>query len=158
MSGPNPQNPNDSTYVIIDSQPLDQPPSNPDSSPSNFTYRQYTPTNITNAYPVIVTIDSHGLVPGQGLMATQFISMPFASATGMIELNNKTWYVQNPITTNTFALADRSGKLINGTNFTPYIQGGQLTLTGPSLPIVNPSPFPPNGLPFPWIPPLFSEV
>src|SRR5882757_4464850 len=100
---PNPQNPNDAMYQFIDTQPLDGYPDGPDTSPSNFTNRQFTPTAITNTFPIIVTIPSHGFQNGQTLRTTKFVSFPFAVATGMEQLNNKSFYVQQA-TTNTFQL------------------------------------------------------
>jgi len=141
---PNPQDPNDALYQFIDTQPASAYPNNPDSSLSHFTTRQFTPENITAAFPMIVTKTAHGLINGQALRATQFITIPFARATGMEQLNNRLFYVQG-VTTDTFYLADRNTLPIDGRNYTPYIQGGQFTLTGQDLPIVNPSLFPPTG-------------
>lgn len=142
---PNPQDPNDPMYLFIDTQPLSAYPNNPDSSPSHFTVRQFTPENITNAFPIVVTKTSHGLINGQALRATQFVSLPLAVATGMEQLSNQLYFVQG-VTDNTFYLADRNTLPIDGRNFTPYVQGGQFTLTGQDLPIVNPSLFPPPGI------------
>lgn len=118
-------------------QPLDSFPAGEDSSPSHFAVRQFTPENITNTFPIIVTITAHGFQNGQALRATKFVSIPFANATGMEQLNNRLFYVQQR-TENTFVLSDVSTLPIDGTFFTPYISGGQFTLTGPTLPIVNP--------------------
>ena len=145
MTLPNPSDPNSPLYQFIDTQPLDAYPASPDSSPSHFTVRQFTPENITAAFPVVVTKTAHGLQNGQALRATKFITIPFAFATGMQQLNNQLFYVRQ-VTVNTFQLCDRNTIPIDGTNFTPYIQGGQFTLTGPTLPIVNPSEFPPPGI------------
>lgn len=147
---PNPQNPNDPMYTFIDTQAPDLPPANPDSSLSHFTVRQFTPIAITAALPPVVTIPAHGLLNGQALRTSKFTIMPFASATGMEQLNNRLFYVQQA-TTNTFSLFDVNGFPIDGRNYTPYIQGGEFTLTGPTLPIVNPAQFPPPGIP-PWPP------
>ncbi len=141
---PNPQDPNDAMYQFIDTQTASPYPNNPDSSLSHFTTRQFTPTNITRAYPPVVTKTAHGLINGQALRATKFISVPLANATGMEQLNNQLFYVQG-VTIDTFYLANRNTLPIDGRNFTPYIQGGQFTLTGQDLPIVNPSHFPPPG-------------
>lgn len=145
MSGPNPQDPNSQLYQFIDTQPLSPYPNNPDSSQSHFTTRQFTPDGITNALPIVVTKTAHGLKNNQPIRATQFITIPFANATGMEQLNNKLFYVQG-VTDNTFYLADRNAVPIDGSNFTPYVQGGQFTLAGKDL-IVNPSVFPPPGTP-----------
>lgn len=141
---PNPQDPNDAMYQFIDTQPASPYPNNPDSSLSHFTVRQFTPENITNTLPMIVTKTAHGLTNGQAIRATKFISMPFLNATGMQQLNNSLFYVRQA-SVNDFQLADRNTNPIDGRNFTPYIQGGQFTLVGQDLPIVNPSHFPPEG-------------
>ncbi len=142
---PNAQDPDDAMYQFIDTQPTSPYPNNPDSSLSHFTVRQFTPEGITAAFPVVVTKTAHGLINGQGLRATKFISTPVANATGMEQLNNRLFYVQG-VTADTFYLADRNTLPIDGRNFTPYVQGGQLTLVGQDLPIVNPSHFPPPGV------------
>lgn len=151
MSGPNPQDPNSPLYDFIDTQPLSEYPATPDTSPSHFTVRQFTPENITAAWPVVVTKTAHGLTNGMAIRATQFIYMPAALATGMQQLNGKQFYVQMA-TADTFALADASGNLIDGRSFTPYVSGGQLTVNGPQILCVNPSEFPPSGQP-PFPPP-----
>lgn len=143
---PNPQNPNDAMYQFIDTQPLSPYPNNPDSSPSHFTTRQFTPENITATLPIVVTKTAHGLINGQAIRFTKFITIPLALATGMQQLNNKLFYVQG-VTDNTFYLSDRNTIYIDGSNFTPYVQGGQFTLVGQDLPIVNPSMFPPQSNP-----------
>lgn len=147
---PNPQDPNDPMYQFIDTQPADEYPVDPepvsDSSLSHFTVRQFIPTGITAALPIVVTAPAHGLINGEAIRATQFIVMPFANATGMEQINNKLFTVQQA-TTNTFQLYDTSGFPVDGRTYTPYIGGGQFTLTGPALPVVNPSHFPPPGVP-----------
>ena len=140
------QNPNAPMYQFIDTQPPTAYPGDPSNSPSNITIRQQTPSAITAALPIVVTQDNHGYVNGQAIRATKFITIPFALATGMEQLNNNLYYVQE-CTTNTFVLADANGVFIDGRDYTTYIQGGQFTLTGESLAIVNPSPFPPSGYP-----------
>lgn len=147
---PNPADPADAMYQFINTQPASPYPNNPDCTLSHFTTRQFTPEAITAAYPPVVTKTAHGLINGQALRFTKFVSVPFARATGMEQLNNKLFYVQG-VTPNTFYLADRNTLPIDGRNFTPYIQGGQFTLTGQDLPIVNPSHFPPH--PYPPTPP-----
>jgi hypothetical protein len=92
-----------------------------------------------------VTILNHGFINGQALRATKFVTMPFANATGMQQLNNRLFYVQRA-TLHTFILCDNHAVPIDGRGYTPYIQGGEFTLTGPTLPIVNPSHFPPAGI------------
>lgn len=101
-----------------------------------FTNEQRTPTGITKAKPIQVTSPNHGLENGQRVRATQFITMPFARATGMQELNNRLFVVKN-CTTHTFDLYDIYGQPIDGANYTTYISGGQFTLTGPNLRIQN---------------------
>lgn len=142
---PNPQDPNDAMYQFIDTQPASAYPNNPDSSLSHFTVRQFTPEAITATLPIVVTKTAHGLINGQAIRATQFITVPIALATGMEQLNNRLFYIQGS-TLNTFWLADRNTIPIDGRNFNPYMQGGQFTLTGQDLPIVNPSHFPPPGI------------
>lgn len=143
MSGPNPQNPLSPLYQFIDTQPASAYPNNPDSSLSHITTRQFTPEGITNTFPIVVTKTAHGLNNGQAIRATKFYAIPFAVATGMEQLSNNLYYVQNA-TTNTFVLADRNTQYIDGSNFTPYVSGGQFTETGTFLE-VNPSHFPPPG-------------
>lgn len=143
---PNPQNPDDPIYDFIDTQPLDSEPAGEDSSASHFTTRQFVPEGITAALPIVVTLTGHGFQNGQALRATKFITMPFASASGMEQLNNRLFYVQRA-TTNTFQLYDANGVPVDGRNYTTYVQGGEFTLSGPTLPIVNPSEFPPAGVP-----------
>lgn len=146
MSTPNPQDPDSPLYEFIDTQPESPYPNTPDSSLSHFTTRQFTPENITNTWPIVVTITNHGFQNGQGLRCSQFISIPFANATGMEQLNNTLVYVQQA-TASTFILCDSGAVPIDGRGFTPYISGGQMTLTGPDVLIVNPSHFPPPGIP-----------
>lgn len=143
MSSPNPQDPLSPLYQFIDTQPASAYPNNPDSSLSHITTRQFTPEGITNTFPIVVTKTAHGLTNGQAIRATKFYAIPFAVATGMEQLNNNLYYVQNA-TTNTFVLADRNTQYIDGSNFTPYVSGGQFTETGTFLE-VNPSHFPPPG-------------
>lgn len=130
-------------------QPPDTYPCSPDSSYSHFVVRQFTPENITNTFPIIVTITNNGFQNGQAIRATKFVTLPLASATGMEQLNNMLYYVQRA-STNTFVLSDVNSLPIDGRSYTPYVQGGQFTLTGPILPIVNPTyPPPPGNPPFP---------
>lgn len=143
---PNPQNPLDPMYVFVDTQPLSSYPNNPDSSPSHYTVRQFVPEHVTSTLPIYVTKTAHGLINGQSVRATKFVSMPLISATGMQQLNNRLFYVQG-VTENTFYLADRNTIPIDGRGFTPYVSGGMFTVAGQDLPIVNPSIFPPPGIP-----------
>lgn len=122
-------------------QPLDTFPCNPDSSPSHFIVEQFTPTAITATLPVVVTIPSNGFVNGQRIRASRFVTFPLALATGMEQLNNRLFVVQN-CTTNTCSLYDAYGAAVDGTSFTAFTGNGnpQFTLTGPSLNIQNPAP------------------
>lgn len=146
MSGPNPQDPFSPLYEFIDTQPESTYPNNPDSSLSHFTVRQKTPSSITSTLPIVVTLTSHGFLNDQAIRATKFITIPFANATGMEQLNNRLFYVQQA-TTDTFQLYDSNGLPIDGRNYTTYISGGEFTLAGNDPLIVNPSHFPPPGVP-----------
>ena len=138
--------PSDPQYQFIDTQSPDTYPIAPSNTLSHFTTRQFTPSQITNTLPITVTIANHGFQSNQALRATKFVTMPFANATGMEQLNNRLFYVQEP-TTNTFQLYDVMGYPIDGRSYTAYISGGNFTLTGPTLPVVNPSHFPPPSVP-----------
>ncbi len=144
--GPNPQDPLSALYEFIDEQPADEYPQSPDSSLSHFTYRQFIPESITNTLPIVVTITAHGFQNGQALRTTKFIRMPFARATGMEQLNNRIFYVQQT-TTDTFQLYDSNNVPIDGRGYTSFISGGEFTLNGPLILCVNPSHFPPPGIP-----------
>ena len=150
MTMPNPQNPNDAMYQFVNQQPLDAYPDSPDSSPSHFTVRQFTPTAITKTFPVVVTIPNNGFQNGESVRATKFVTYPSASNTGMQQLNNQSFMVQQ-CTTDTFELYYPNGLAVDGRNFNTYISGGQFTLTGPTLPVVNPTFFPPPGIPDPFV-------
>lgn len=145
-SGPNPQDPTSVLYDFIDTQPASTYPNNPDTSQSHFTVRQKTPSAITATLPIVVTLTAHGFLNGQAVRATKFISFPVANATGMEQLNNKLFYVQQA-TTDTFQLYDANGFPIDGRNYTAYVSGGEFTLAGNDPVIVNPSYFPPPGIP-----------
>ncbi len=99
------------------------------------------PSAITPASPVVVTSASHGLVNGQWVQASDFISSPTASATGMYQLNNRQFKVGN-VTTNTFALYDKDGVAIDGTTYTAFVNTGvaKFNLIGTDLGTVNPAP------------------
>ena len=145
-SGPNPQDPASPLYDFVDTQPTSPFPNTPDSSLSHFTVRQKTPTAITAALPIVVTLASHGFLNGQAVRATKFVYMPTANATGMQQLNNRLFYVQQA-TTDTFELYDSNGVPIDGRGYNAYVSGGEFTLAGNNPLIVNPSEFPPPGLP-----------
>jgi hypothetical protein len=146
--GPNPQDPNSPLYDFIDTQPLSAYPATPDTSPSHFTTRQFVPTSITATLPIVVTIPAHGFLNGQAIRATKFIFLPFANATGMQQLNNRLFYVQQA-TLDTFQLFDNLGNPIDGRGYNAFISGGQFTLAGNTPLIVNPSLFPPAGIVYP---------
>ena len=146
MSLPNSQDPNSPLYQFINTQPQDTPSASPNSSLSHFTVRQFVPTAITKTWPVIVTIVAHGFRNGQSVRTSKFITKPIANATGMAQLNNRQFYVQQA-TTDTFALYDASGLPIDGRDYTTFIAGGQFVLGGPQVLCVNPSLFPPLGIP-----------
>lgn len=133
----------------IPPQPADEYPVNPDDSLSHFITRQLTPEAITNTLPMVVTITAHGLSNGQAIRCTKFITIPLALATGMQQLNNRQFYVQQA-TTNTFQLYDANAQPIDGRNFTPYISGGQMTVVGEALFTQNPPFHPPPGVPDPF--------
>ena len=149
MSGPNPQDPLSPLYDFVDTQPLSPYPNTPDTSPSHFTVRQITPESISATLPIVVTLTNHGFINGQAIRATKFIYTPIANATGMQQLNNRLFYVQQA-TVDTFELYDASGNPIDGRSYTPYVQGGEFTLAGNNPLIVNPSNFPPPGIPDPF--------
>lgn len=146
MSLPNPQDPFSPLYDFVDTQPLSPYPNTPDTSPSHFTVRQKTPEAITASLPIVVTLTSHGFENGQAIRATKFIYTPLANATGMQQLNNRQFYAQHA-TANTFELYDADGVPIDGRGYNAYISGGQFTLAGNTPLIVNPSHFPPPGIP-----------
>lgn len=108
------------------------------SSSSNFTTEQFTPTAITATKPPVVTIASHGFMNGQRIRATKFYTLPLSLATGMEQLNNLLFTVQNA-TTDTFELWDQYGQPIDATGYTAFVNNGlaQFTLTGPNLSVEN---------------------
>ncbi len=145
-SGPDPQDPDSPLYDFIDTQPESTYPNNPDTSLSHFTVRQKTPSAITAAMPPVVTLTAHGFENGNAIRATKFITMPLANATGMQQLNNRLFYVKKE-STDTFSLYDVYGLPIDGRSYTSYVSGGEFTLAGNTPLIVNPSHFPPSGIP-----------
>jgi len=157
MTNPNPQDPLSPLYEFIVTQPTDEYPIQRISSPSHFTLRQFTPEDISQASRCLVTKTAHGLSNGQAIRATKFISMPFAVATGMEQLNNREFYVQQA-TADTFILSGKDTLPIDSSAYTAYISGGQFTTTGTIIVgnpaafetaglVVNPSHFPPLGIP-----------
>lgn len=103
-----------------------------------FTNEQFTPTAITQTNPIVVTIANNGFSNGDRIRATRFIAEPTPDATGMEQLNNRLFVVQQ-CTTNTLQLYDIEGQPIDGTGYTAFINNGlaQFTLTGPELYIEN---------------------
>jgi len=99
-----------------------------------FTNQHYSPTVITQAKPAVVTIAAHGLSNGQRLRASNFYTLPFAVATGMEQLNNDDFVVQQ-VTTNTFELWTELGQPVDSTNYTAFTGNGNpvFTLVGPLL-------------------------
>lgn len=71
-------------------------------------------TGATQANPVVITSNAHGLTNGQKVYVSGVV--------GMIELNNNVYTVAG-VTANTFQLSG-----INGTAFTAYISGGTWNL------------------------------
>lgn len=141
-----PSNPDSPMYQFIDTQPPSAYPNNPDSSLSHITVRQFTPDSIAafSGQPIVVTKVNHGLTAGMALRATQFISIPFSKATGVEQINNQLFFAYY-LMADTFVLCNNNGVPITFPVLTPWIQGGQFTVTGPTLPVVNPSHFPPPG-------------
>lgn len=97
-----------------------------------FTNQHKTITGITTATPGVVTVASHGLVDGQRVVITKL--------TGNIgqELNNNT-YVVDVLSSSTFALYDVYGVPVTVVG-TYSASGGQITITGPELGIVDAAP------------------
>ena len=109
---------------------------------SGFADNHRTPTAITAAMPPVVTSAAHGLVNGQYVRATDFVTSPVADATGMEQLNNNL-YLVGLVTTNTFALYDsQTGLPIDASAYTAFVNNGiaQFTLTGESLYTQNAAP------------------
>jgi|ERR1041385_826901 hypothetical protein len=146
MNPLDPSNPDSPMYQFIDAQPPSEYPATPDTSLSHITVRQFTPDSISASAnnPIIVTKANHGLSNGMTVRATKFYPYPFAVATGLEQINNQLFYVYY-VTTDTFTLCDSSSVPMRYPALTPYVSGGQFTVTGPDLPVVNPSHFPPPG-------------
>lgn len=108
------------------------------TSQNNFIPEQYTPTAITQTKPPVVTITGSNFVNGQRLRATRFYRYPLALATGMEQLNNQSFVVQQA-TADTFQLWDVYGDPIDARGYTPFVNNGlgQFTRTGPDLFIEN---------------------
>jgi hypothetical protein len=97
-----------------------------------FTNQHKTITGITTATPGVVTVASHGLSDGDRVVITKL--------SGNIgqELNNNT-YVVDVLSSSTFALYDIYGLPVPVVS-TYSASGGQITITGPSLGIVDAAP------------------
>lgn len=83
-------------------------------------------TGATQASPVVITSDNHGLVNGDKIVIT--------GVAGMTELNGNVYYVTNK-TNDTFSLVDEDGDNIDGTGFTAYTSGGQVQRASYNTPI-----------------------
>lgn len=114
------------------------------ASPSHFTDEHFTPTAITAALPIVVTVPGSAFLQGQALRFTRFYNVGYAPATGMEQLNNRLLYV-GFVDGESFTLTDVNGLPIDGRNYTPFTGDGdpQITLTGPDLFVENPAPPPP---------------
>ncbi len=97
-----------------------------------FTNQHKTITGITTATRGAVTVATHGLVDGQRVVITKL--------TGDIgnELNGRT-FVVDVLSANTFALYDVYGLPITVAS-TYSGSGGQITITGPELGIIDAAP------------------
>lgn len=83
-------------------------------------------TAATQASPVVITADNHGLDNGDKILIT--------GVSGMTELNGNTYYVRSK-TNDTLALEDEDGDAIDGTAFTTYTSGGQIQRASLNTPI-----------------------
>lgn len=85
--------------------------------------RVYTPTTIsaaTDAEPVVITANSHGLNNGDRIKITGVV--------GMTQLNGNFYIIKN-VTTNTFELTDEDEQEdVDGSSYTTYVSGGQIYL------------------------------
>jgi hypothetical protein len=102
------------------------------NSTGGFTNEHKTITGITTATPGVVTVSAHGLSDGMRVVITKL--------SGNIgqELNNNT-YVVDVLSSSTFALYDVYGVPVTVVS-TYSASGGQITITGPELGIVNAPP------------------
>ena len=103
-----------------------------------FEDQHLIPTAITATKPLVVTVGSHGLSNGQRLRATRFYTDPGASNTGMEQLNNLEFVVQNKKNDN-FELWGIYGLPVDGSLYSAFINNGlgQFTRTGPELDYEN---------------------
>lgn len=91
---------------------------------SGFESQVKTPTAITAANPGVVTIASHGWSTGNWVRASNFVTTPVASATGMEQLNYRQFII-NVINANTFSLIDPATNLpIDTTAYTAFVNNG----------------------------------
>ncbi|MEH6358832.1 MAG: ubiquitin-activating E1 FCCH domain-containing protein [Pseudomonadales bacterium] len=74
-------------------------------------------TNTTQADPVVITSNSHGLQNGDKIFIT--------GVGGMVELNTNTYIVANK-STNNFDLEEVTGGTVDGTGFGAYTSGGTI--------------------------------
>ena len=86
-----------------------------------------TITGATQANPVVITSNGHGLNNGNKIV--------ISGVVGMTELNGNTYYVQNA-TTNTFSLSSNTDPAsttnVDGTGFTAYGSAGTITPKTPT--------------------------
>lgn len=91
---------------------------------SGFESQVKTPTAIDKSVSCTVTIAAHGWVDGNWVRASNFVTSPVASATGMEQLNYRQFVIGN-VTTNTFDLFDTAtGLPIDSTNYTTFVNNG----------------------------------
>jgi len=93
-------------------------PDNVDDAPSTGNHATGAITGATQADPVVVTSNGHGLSNGDKVFIT--------GVAGMTELNENQYLVAN-VTANTFELQDEDSNNIDGTAFTAYTSGGTWT-------------------------------
>jgi len=93
-----------------------------------FTDQHVTITGATQASPVVITATAHGLSNGDRVRVTD--------VGGMVEINNRE-FVVSAAATNTFALTDVYGDNIDGTGYTAYTSGGEITKQDESAATVN---------------------
>jgi hypothetical protein len=86
-----------------------------------------TITGATQANPVVITSNAHGLNNGNKIV--------ISGVVGMTELNDNTYYVQNA-TANTFSLSSSTDPAVttnvDGSAFTAYTSGGTITPKTPT--------------------------
>lgn len=91
---------------------------------SGFESQVKTPTAITAANPGVVTITAHGWSSGNWVRASNFVTSPVASATGMEQLNYRQFII-SVINANTFSLIDpATGLAIDTSAYTAFVNNG----------------------------------